>query len=1555
MSVVSRFPKYLDGLDELNIYNLPKFKTRDADANFDETRYNDFITFYNTVIAKVDSEIKSGNGNIIDAYPIENASDEDLATLEKIKNEYYNMYIKPIDERTTYKAGPETLSRDGIKRKYPHFAKDLFGKSNLIYQKYDKQAGYPLDEKANPIKLEDQSDEQIFNLFGKRIKGLKQCQTYKPETMSAEEQKYYTTEYQREYEKYQELELNPDMTYSQKVEAMCKHNFNDYNTLNAYTNGTYNMKLLKDILSNPTELLYARTFLPESCFDIRLGDNYQINFDKLGELLKSGDRNYRQYVFGNYTDDRLVKLKKAIPFLYDVGGVLEKENYHDNCNPLVNFTLALDLLYSRCAISNTTPLCPFRFVLPYNSETVESRITKDNTARGATKSLSFNVRYRSALGDIFDNDMPDGNHNAEFLGIITIKYYHNETNNIRIWYLFVFKNNDIIRRTRLNLITGIREPIFLCNYRLRHINMYALFEKHAITHYELLYLIELYKKGKIHIYKPLGTDELEKDHSIFISRRDNLDNLEEYPFLKDLQLVKATLSLVEIPGDFHKIPETNIQLSYSIVSKVSKLSNLHGGNKKNNMKIGIKTTTKEDNLYFSDLVLCKYYDEFIRLVIVLDNLFWYSKSNTNIENPNSNKYNYISSRRSFINKYLQISYPYLLVDNNTWKLSFDKTTRKNISLIPKYTNRSIGFYYLNEVFQKFKLFSSIKESDSILSIDNGLALTEYISYQKYNIKSIVNIVPTSQNNYKTIFSEWQQRINEISSIYNINTVNYDGAIYDIEKNIEQTKIASNNKLIYINLKKYIDGVGKYDDYYNIPIYISGFIFSLKHLKKGGILLFNIQSVVYKHCADIILIISKYFEKYDLYYPDIHNRYKRSGTIVIFTNFNGLNDSDIQYLDDLLNKTRDIYPNEANDFNIHNPELRDELFLYKMPIPEKPQKNIISFLDYDITDEIYQPFREFNNARYFSQVIFAQKMLGILTGQNADNYLDTKLPTPDQITSSILYCKKWDIPYFDKYNTSKMESYITRNILSEMYGLTEPILYNFKTPFKTYIANKIILNPRFTQSRKLSNRASILITSYSRSHASSSKSRLDRKSRKNLSNSASMGAFLRDIFETTSHHSKITKRTTIKSRQSRQSRQSRHRSTMKRVNMSSRAVGKALWSGASITPLSLLEPIFTSNNQLVQVGRLIDSRRDFTKPVKKPHMDYDPQTWLYDKLKWEMRYYKGKGAKRQVPNLDTLVQQRLGDSSISQAWLKMYEIITDCELIPRNQKGTFRSFHICEAPGTFINALNNYIRTKTSYSDFDWMAQSLNPRTAKIADTYGLIRRHPERWDWGATRTGDITEVENIRYYMKKVQRHHGNQSINLMTSDCGLPFGTDKYELVAFASYVAILAILPRGGTMVYKILSPIDLPLIWNLIYITFTNFKELAFFKPVQNSQSREFYIVAKDYMGTSPQVIDKLLDIITRWSRLDSSGYKASWLETLDLFGDKYPEEFIAQVLAISERLAQNYVNSIERIIYYVDNNESVGEEYTRHIEKYMEEKNEDWIRKYRPRKLENKWIL
>jgi hypothetical protein len=51
----------------------------------------------------------------------------------------------------------------------------------------------------------------------------------------------------------------------------------------------------------------------------------------------------------------------------------------------------------------------------------------------------------------------------------------------------------------------------------------------------------------------------------------------------------------------------------------------------------------------------------------------------------------------------------------------------------------------------------------------------------------------------------------------------------------------------------------------------------------------------------------------------------------------------------------------------------------------------------------------------------------------------------------------------------------------------------------------------------------------------------------------------------------------------------------------------------------------------------------------------------------------------------------------------------------------------------------------------------------------------------------------------------------------------------------------------------------------------------------------------------------------------------------------------------------VNSIERIIYYVDNIDALGKEYQKHIESYMKEKNDDWVRRYKVMMLDNKFIL
>ena len=311
---------------------------------------------------------------------------------------------------------------------------------------------------------------------------------------------------------------------------------------------------------------------------------------------------------------------------------------------------------------------------------------------------------------------------------------------------------------------------------------------------------------------------------------------------------------------------------------------------------------------------------------------------------------------------------------------------------------------------------------------------------------------------------------------------------------------------------------------------------------------------------------------------------------------------------------------------------------------------------------------------------------------------------------------------------------------------------------------------------------------------------------------------------------------------------------------------------------------------------------------------------------------------------------------------MYEIISECNIVPLNKNGVFKSFHFCEAPGTFINCLNNYIYTKTNFTQFEWLAQSLHPRLAKIKDAYGIIKRHPNNWDWGIDKTGDITNPENIKYYAKliklfnmenknKIDTKQYSNIPFLITADAGLEPEDPKYKLVAYSSYVAILYSLPIHGMMVYKIKDiPLELPLIWNLIYITYTNFKEMYFFKPVQNSQSSEFYIIAKDYLGTiHTDIFDYLMKQIDKF---DKKTYEPP---TIDLFDNMYPEEFIVQLSSIYDKIARNHIHSIERIIYYVDNKDLIGNDYKKHIKDYILEKNEEWLKKYKLKRLAKNKIL
>lgn len=339
--------------------------------------------------------------------------------------------------------------------------------------------------------------------------------------------------------------------------------------------------------------------------------------------------------------------------------------------------------------------------------------------------------------------------------------------------------------------------------------------------------------------------------------------------------------------------------------------------------------------------------------------------------------------------------------------------------------------------------------------------------------------------------------------------------------------------------------------------------------------------------------------------------------------------------------------------------------------------------------------------------------------------------------------------------------------------------------------------------------------------------------------------------------------------------------------------------------------------------------DFEKRIFLTHYLIDTRDILkYFKIGREILYYRPSNPEQQ---LIKILKKELNNPNLSQAWLKMYEILFKFKsLIPKNRK-IFRTFQLCEAPGNFISAIDYYIQKETNVDEFIWNAQSLHPDLANIGDMYGYLKKYPNKWHFGKDGTGDITKSENIRSYKELCK------NVDLMTSDCGIPKDPDNkdneklfYKLY-FAEILFILYNLPKGKNFIAKVLAPMNKPCELSYLYILYQNFNKLYFYKPVVNQFSAEFYIIGIGYKLVDNKTLDKMFKL------LDNFDYNKS------LF-NSYPEHFLSQYESFIGKIVNNYIFNIERKIFYVDNYDKIDKMHLNKIKFYITERNKDWIEKH-----------
>ena len=1175
---------------------------------------------------------------------------------------------------------------------------------------------------------------------------------------------------------------------------------------------------IEKFLENPFQRELLRTFLSKDDF----------NEDGSLNLIKIIERRKRQYMFG--FNDSLEKMGfSSTPELFNSMGIIYGLFFM--CGQYSHWTLLTNLLYNYCALEQNDLLFPIRFIL-------DRTLSFSYDERENTYNLDSRLKNKSEL--LFNPKL------FKFIGCINIKYnYFTETtenditnHQLRTWVLFIFKpifnsfgSNEIeIIKKNYNLTSGSMPDYIIIDLQLDFIEQGNLFKNPGITHLEMKHFYHYEKDTTFYRHKP--SIVLEKD--VLFIRKGQLTS-EQKQYLSQ------------------KFDENFEEVKIEVVNK----GRIHNSIKIVPVSIQRGGKINKYNLYNTNIIGGLFFNKYID-----KDISFYKKFNWNL-----------------VFKQINYLYKYILIIPIEIKFINFQTNIMD-KKIPKYKNIIGTFYENNEIINHF-FKNIINKKISILQIGIVPDFIEALIYNNYQFKNIDYIYPSqySQLFYKNYDYYNIEYINKIKSVYKIDFINFNENIY----NLFNLKLNEKKSLIIINNIFYEKEINVYfSELQNYLLKIVEVIYALKNLNEKGSLIILFNSITHQPTADLYLWLKKHFQESHLYYPDISNRFKNTGTYGIFKGFKELSKVEIDFIENYLLKIQKDYPNSVYDFNVYDKKTREHFRVTK-PITNKP-KSIEPLLNLHINSPEYQEIIDFNNNKCLQQLQFIDKLEEILNTPEKDL---PELPTQEQITASVMYCKKWNIDYYPYFDTKVMRDKMGEEILNEMYGNIEPINYKFKTTHTTKKPTKLSVGKiKITLSKLKNPKLSYLTTST-----------------KSISRKTKIKPFLDTVqggYKKT--HKKLSKKTFKKQN--------------KQKEVKSEKVKEFK------TKMSILDNMFDVNNQISQTGYMIDSRRDFE--VK----DYNLQLPKYFRANVEFRYYKARGDDYKY-DLTQMVRSKI-HRNVSQAWLKFYEILAETNIINKNNK-TFKSFHLCEAPGSFIDCLAYYLRKETNITKFEWNAQSYKQTKGKtyFGDDFNLIKQNPNNWKWGADGDGDITSCNNILSYKPLAD------DVELITSDCGIPMGTPGYEKIVFSSMVAITYLLPLNGNMIFKILTPIETPIVWNIIYLWFNNFKELRFFKPIQNAQSREFYIIGKGYLGTDKKTVDLLLELVKD---------KTDKFEKIDLFDDKYPETFVLQLLDISKKLADNWCFTIQKQIYYSDNLEYLDKSFYKNAKDYIQEKNLDFIEKY-----------
>jgi 23S rRNA U2552 (ribose-2'-O)-methylase RlmE/FtsJ len=279
--------------------------------------------------------------------------------------------------------------------------------------------------------------------------------------------------------------------------------------------------------------------------------------------------------------------------------------------------------------------------------------------------------------------------------------------------------------------------------------------------------------------------------------------------------------------------------------------------------------------------------------------------------------------------------------------------------------------------------------------------------------------------------------------------------------------------------------------------------------------------------------------------------------------------------------------------------------------------------------------------------------------------------------------------------------------------------------------------------------------------------------------------------------------------------------------------------------------------------------------------------------------------------------------LSRSFYKMVEISNTLHLLDDYTDTNINTFHLAEGPGGFIEAMTFMRKNENDkYNGMTLVNDDPNvPGWNK--SSFFLETNKTVNIEYGPSGTGDLFDVENLKYCLKKY-----NNSMNIITADGGFDFSIDfnKQEILAtnllFAQVSFAIAMQKTNGHFILKIFD-IFTKTTSDIIYLLSTMYKQVFIVKPnTSRMANSEKYIVCKYFKGTNPTLINK---IISQYHKLKEHEYITSILDSnLDLYYLNKLEEYNAifgqqQIENISSTInLMSYKNKNDKLELFKKNN-------------------------------------